>query len=206
MAEKPKAPPPAPAFKMTPLVLVILVLSAPFLANSLSSLVPALVAPFADMFSEVIGVYTGFATIFCMCCIVGTIYASVRLSEIRTEDAQKLGFVFNWKTEVNHQQTRWVRVEEHMNKDNISDWKIAIMEADNILDDIVERMGYPGKTLGERMKVIEPSDFPRLEEAWEAHKIRNQIAHKGTDFALDKGEAERVISMYKRVFKGVGYL
>jgi hypothetical protein len=56
------------------------------------------------------------------------------------------------------------------------------------------------------MKHIEASDFPMLDEAWEVHKIRNQIAHKGTDYPLTRTEAENVIDVYHRLFKELGYL
>ena len=56
------------------------------------------------------------------------------------------------------------------------------------------------------MKKIEASDFPYLEDAWTAHKTRNSIAHKGTDYELSRSEAERVINMYHRIFTELGYL
>lgn len=93
-----------------------------------------------------------------------------------------------------------------MSSSNSSDWKVAILEADNILDEITKRMGYTGETLGERMKVISATDFPYLEEAWEAHKVRNQLAHKGTEYTLARSDAEHVINIYYRIFSALGYL
>ncbi|HSE35297.1 MAG TPA: hypothetical protein VLB83_04180, partial [Candidatus Paceibacterota bacterium] len=149
---------------------------------------------------------TTISSLVSMAALVVFLYSFVRLREIRAEESQALGLVFNWKTERSIKSERWARVEEYMQSQNDSDWKIAVLEADNILDEAVERMGYPGETLGERMKVIEPSDFPYLDEAWEAHKIRNQVAHKGTNYTLTRSEAERAIGIYYRVFKSLGYL
>lgn len=56
------------------------------------------------------------------------------------------------------------------------------------------------------MKNIEASDFPYLEEAWRAHKMRNAIAHKGTDYEISRSEAEQSINIYHRIFKELGYL
>lgn len=135
-----------------------------------------------------------------------SIYSFVRLSQIRQKEAERLGIVFSWRAEKAKKDARWLKVEEYIASPHPSDWKIAILEADNILDEIVKRMGYPGETLGERMKHIEASDFPLLEEAWEVHKIRNQIAHKGTDYFLSRTEAENAIDTYHRIFKELGYL
>jgi hypothetical protein len=135
-----------------------------------------------------------------------SIYAFSRLMDIRRAESERLGIVFTWRAEKAKKDARWAKVEEYIASAHPSDWKIAILEADNILDEIVKRMGYPGETLGERMKHIEASDFPMLDEAWEVHKIRNQIAHKGTDYPLTRTEAENVIDVYHRLFKELGYL
>jgi len=148
------------------------------------------------------------ATIITMIGLSIAIYAFIRLQEIMTEEKKKLGITLQWENERIEKNHRWERVEECMRSLNPSDWKIAILEADNILDDIVKRMGYDGATLGERMKTIEASDFPYLEDAWRAHKTRNDIAHQGggADHELTRALAEQTINMYHRVFKDLGYL
>lgn len=146
------------------------------------------------------------ATVIVMVATVIATYSFMRISEIAGEETKKLGLALNWNSERKQKNARWSRVETYMTSLNPSDWKIAILEADNILDEVVERMGYIGETLGERMKKIEASDFPYLEDAWTAHKTRNLIAHKGTDYELSRSEAERVINMYHRIFKELGYL
>ncbi len=95
---------------------------------------------------------------------------------------------------------RWEKVVAYLESDNQSDWKQAIIEADTLLDEMVAAMHYPGENLGERLKNVEPSDFLTLQDAWDAHKIRNQIAHQ-TDFTLTRREARRVMELYERVFR-----
>ncbi len=95
----------------------------------------------------------------------------------------------------------WQRVMELSESDNPSEWKLAIIEADAMLDRMLKGMGYPGDTVGDRLKAIERSDFTSLDDAWEAHKVRNRIAHEGGDFLITGRETRRVILMYKRVFE-----
>jgi hypothetical protein len=45
-----------------------------------------------------------------------------------------------------------------------------------------------------------------LNQAWEAHKIRNAIAHQGADFLLSEREAKRVVSLYREVFQEFDYI
>lgn len=96
---------------------------------------------------------------------------------------------------------RWQRVLEHLNSLNPNDWKFAILEADIILDDLLTTLQRPGVTIAEKLKSVEPSDFTTLDQAWEAHKIRNMIAHEGADFTLTDREARRVIDLYRVVFE-----
>jgi hypothetical protein len=146
------------------------------------------------------------ATVISMAAIAIAIFSFIRIHEIDAEEKRKLKLTLSWENERNQKNERWVRVEQYMTSLNPSDWKVAILEADNILDDIIERMGYPGMTIGERMKRISAADFPYLEEAWEAHKVRNALAHKGTDYQLSRSDAEHVINIYYRIFTALGYL
>ena len=58
-----------------------------------------------------------------------------------------------------------------------------------------------GDTIGDKLKAVEKSDFLTIDNAWEAHKARNQIAHDGADFQLNQREAMRIISLYESVFR-----
>ncbi len=92
----------------------------------------------------------------------------------------------------------------HIASPNPNDWKLAIIEADIILDDTLKQRGYAGNSLGERLKSISSSQLSSINEAWEAHKVRNRIAHEGADFVLTKRIAEDTISRYRRVFNELG--
>lgn len=101
---------------------------------------------------------------------------------------------------------QWEKVTAHIGSPNQNDWKQAIMEADVLLDDILNKMGYRGESVGEKLKRVESGDMKSLNDAWEAHKVRNQIAHEGSSFVLDQHHAKQVISMYRRVFEEFFYI
>ncbi|MBX4200364.1 hypothetical protein KW790_02830 [Candidatus Parcubacteria bacterium] len=135
--------------------------------------------------------------------IVFIIYVWRKLSVIIKEEKEIYG--------AEHQTTqgeekilkneKWERVLTHINSPNASDWRLAIIEADVMLEELLRAQGYHGDSLGEMLKAVEASDFLSLEQAWEAHKIRNQIAHTGGDYELNERDAKRVIAMYEAVFK-----
>ncbi len=101
---------------------------------------------------------------------------------------------------------RWAKVLEHVNSNNASDWRLAILEADIMLGDVLDKMGYHGVTIGDKLKGIERGSFDSLNDAWEAHKVRNAIAHEGSNITISKSEAERVIRLFERVFKEFKYV
>ena len=82
-----------------------------------------------------------------------------------------------------------------------SQWREAIIESDIMLDDILARRGYVGDGVGEKLKSIESTTLSSLQDAWEAHKVRNQIAHQGSSFALTEDFARRTIARYEAVFR-----
>lgn len=162
---------------------------------------------------ELILFWDGFkivSTIVSLLLLTGIVYSYIRLSQIRKEEKEEL----EQATEANHDSgsgeprhnERWDKILKYINSESTNDWRQAIIEADTILEDIIFRAGYPGETLGDKMKGIEKSDFRTLDEAWEAHKVRNRIAHDGSQFQLSKREALRIIDLYKRVFEEFYYI
>ena len=81
------------------------------------------------------------------------------------------------------------------------DWKLAIIEADVLLERMLDKAGYAGNTVGEKLKSASVRSFTTLDDAWRAHRVRNQIAHGGADFVLTQKTAHETIVLYERVFK-----
>jgi len=100
----------------------------------------------------------------------------------------------------------WENVTKYISSTNENDWRQAIIEADIMLDTMLTKIGYAGETVAEKLKNVEESDFVTLKKAWEAHKIRNRIAHDGSKFKINKSEAERVIGLFDQVFKEFYYI
>ena len=49
--------------------------------------------------------------------------------------------------------------------------------------------------------MLKSASFKTIELAWDAHKMRNRIAHEGSDFVLTEREAKRVFVLYESVFR-----
>lgn len=135
------------------------------------------------------------------------VYASVRkqlyenLAEQVIRDQEKL-YDQHFRGIAKH--SRLDDVLKHIASENPNDWKLAIIEADIILDDALKNAGYAGTSLGERLKSISPNQLASLQDAWEAHKVRNRIAHEGSDFILTHRIAQETVTQYRRVFAEFG--
>lgn len=101
---------------------------------------------------------------------------------------------------------QWKRVEELIASERPNDWRVAILEADVMLDDLMTSMGYVGDNLGEKLKTVDKSDLLSIRSAWDAHMVRNEVAHGGGDFILTQREARRVIGLYREVFNEANYI
>lgn len=100
----------------------------------------------------------------------------------------------------------WEHIRAKLLSDSTSDWRLGIIEADIYLDRQLDAKGYFGDTIGDKLKNLTPDKLPSVQIAWEAHKVRNRIAHDGADFALTMPEARRVLSYYEIVFRDLGVI
>lgn len=138
--------------------------------------------------------------------IIVIIYLFVKLFEIRKNVLEKLfPSVIEEKGKIN-QNPKWEKVLTHVESQNPSDWRLAVIEADILLSELLDKMNLVGDSMGDKLKSVERSDFNTLDLAWEAHKVRNRIAHDGSDFLLTQREARRIIDLYKQVFEEFSFV
>jgi len=101
---------------------------------------------------------------------------------------------------------RWSKTLNYIFSQHSSDWKLAIIEADTILENLLKDLGFQGETVGDRLKSANQENFPQLTTAWEVHTVRNRIAHEGLAFELSHHEAKRIIAVYEQIFHAYGYI
>lgn len=177
------------------------------IGNWLGHFFPGAVVILKPLFGFIVGLSFVLSLIF----LIGIVYCVENLKRIRNKEEE----IYDKKIEPAFEKDpsgdtvmahRWQKATEHIVSDNPNDWKQAIIEADIILEDLLTKMGYNGDSIGEKLKKVAKGDMKSLNEAWEAHKVRNQIAHEGSSFTLNHHEAKNVIGMYKKVFEEFYYI
>jgi hypothetical protein len=139
--------------------------------------------------------------------ILGIIYAFIRINEYSEHEHHELHEEeHRWRErhKGHIENERWHNVQTHLESQNPNDWKLAIIEADVLLEHMLEKAGYAGVTVAEKLKSASVRSFHSIEDAWQAHRVRNQIAHGGADFVLTQKVAKETLIQYERVFKEFG--
>lgn len=164
---------------------------------------------------EVFNILLSFLAIFFIAVVV---YTTIRMFEIRAKERAHLRREI---AEYAHNQAlrgkkaqeegvfkneRWKKVLDYLFSTNKNDWKLAIIEADSMLFDLLVQLGFKGENLGDKLKEAKIENFRSLNSAWEVHNIRNKIAHEGSAFEISLHEAKRVIALYEQIFQEFGYI
>ena len=140
--------------------------------------------------------------------LVGLVYVHIRTEQIHHAVHERRHHLV--EEALGHEKgaarnPRWEHVLSLMTSASPGDWKQAILEADVILGELLDHFGIPGESIGEKLKTVDRSTFNTLDLAWEAHRVRNDVAH-GRSAELSEREARRTVDLFRQVFEEFGYI
>ena len=95
---------------------------------------------------------------------------------------------------------RWEDIKRRIETGSESEQKLAVIDAEGILDEVFVRMGLSGASFGERLKQVKKERLPSLDEVARAHEIRNNIVHD-PDYRLTPDQARKAIDIYEKALK-----
>jgi hypothetical protein len=134
---------------------------------------------------------------------VACLYCGIRIWQVRQNEREKrLAFAHTVAaTDVPKTQLRWNRVMEQIESDDEQQWRLAILESDIMLNELLDVQGLKGETMADKLKQANRTNFRTIDLAWEAHLVRNKIAHESQHTPLESREARRTINLYEQVFR-----
>lgn len=145
--------------------------------------------------------------VFAMIFLAGIFWTTIKIREIHQHEHEKYSPVLVEEEVAKGLAVQWQVILEHLGSESPAEWKMAILEADNMLDEVLEDMGYVGETLAEKLKSMSRKKIASYDDVWEAHKVRNEIAHGGAiDMELSKKKAWDTVAKFGNTFKELGYL
>jgi hypothetical protein len=92
-------------------------------------------------------------------------------------------------------------IEKMAQSDSIYELRHAVIEADKLVDFVLKKKGYLGETFADRLCNAEKYlDHATYQNLWDAHKIRNAVAHSQEDIS-----APQIKSAINKLINGVRY-
>lgn len=139
--------------------------------------------------------------------LAGSFWATLKIREIHHREHEKYKAIEPEETNASGRSIQWQVILDHVDSENEAEWKLAILEADNILDEVLGEQGYFGETVADKLKEMSRTRIASYDDLWEAHKLRNQIAHGGAiDMDLSQKMAKDTITKFGNAFRELGYL
>jgi hypothetical protein len=83
-------------------------------------------------------------------------------------------------------------------------WPMAIIRADNLLDEALRKSRYKGKTMGERLVSAQKS-LSNNDGVWFAHKLRNKLVHE-VEIAISEKEVKNALIGLRQALRDLGAL
>jgi hypothetical protein len=80
-----------------------------------------------------------------------------------------------------------------------STWELAVINADNLLDEALKKLHFKGKTMGERLVSAQHS-ISNNDAVWFGHKLRNSLVHE-TNVKLTKKAVKQALVGFRRALK-----
>ena len=99
----------------------------------------------------------------------------------------------------------WRQILKRLRAEDAQNWKLAILEADKILAELLRLIGFKGETVHERLQKVTPEMLPNIEELYQVHALRDRIVQE-PDFKITHEEASRIIRIYARAFRELGLI
>ena len=147
--------------------------------------------------------FAGIAIFVGLVFIAFLIYIAVRLEQVRALERKRFESFSHTVAarDVPKTQLRWDRILQQISSDDEQNWRLAILEGDIMLNELLDVLGYRGETMADKMRQVERGSFNTIDIAWEAHRVRNRVAHEGTHLSLNQREAQRVVGLYEQIFR-----
>jgi len=95
---------------------------------------------------------------------------------------------------------QWAKVLKRLETGKEADYKLAVIEADSLLNDILKKMGYKGETMAKILEQLDATILPNMEQIWKVHKIRNNVVHD-PDYELSLEQARKILGIYEKTFR-----
>jgi hypothetical protein len=136
--------------------------------------------------------------------LVFVIYFMINSSWLQYKFLEDAAEFFSWQAYGQKEMTnQWNRIKKRTESGAESDYKLAIIDADDFLAEVLDNRGYEGKDFKETLSKAEKLIAPIFNDVLEAHEIRNYIVYN-PDYKISADQAKKILDTYESAAKGIG--
>lgn len=100
-------------------------------------------------------------------------------------------------------KNEWKKLRKNLESGEENKYKLAIIKADAIIENMLDRLKYKGKDFSEKVANVPAGQVEHLDDIKRAHETRNKIIHN-ENFPVDKRLAEETIALYEKFLEFFG--
>ena len=143
--------------------------------------------------------------IFCaLFFLVFVIYFMINSSWLQYKFLEDVTEFFSWQAYGQREmEKQWNRIKKRTESGAESDYKLAIIDADDFLAEVLDSRGYEGKDFEEAVKKAGALIKSILTDVLQAHEVRNPIVYN-PDFKLATEQAKKILSTYESAVNNIG--
>lgn len=95
---------------------------------------------------------------------------------------------------------KWKKIEKRLESQIEADFKLAVLEADELLNECLAKIGYSGETLEEKLEKLTEEIISNLKELKKARELRNSIV-EDPNLKLTLEETKKFLAIYKKALQ-----
>ena len=100
---------------------------------------------------------------------------------------------------------QWNKILGRLEVASESEYKLAVIEADDMLDSSLKKMGYDAQTFEGKLDKLTPTLLPNVQQLREVHRLRDSIVHD-PDYRFTADEAKKALDTYGQAFRDLQIL
>ncbi len=139
-------------------------------------------------------------TVFFFCAVI---YFYLNSSYIKYQFLQDVTEFFSWQAYgLRSIDRQWKDIIRKTDSGNEKDFKLALIEADDFLYEVLEERETNGETFEELLNSAGKRMLPNFQDIIDAHKVRDLIVFN-PDYKLDIENAKKILANYENAIKNI---
>jgi hypothetical protein len=135
---------------------------------------------------------------------VFVIYFMINSSWLHYKFLEDVSEFFSWQAYGAREMSKqWDKIKKRTESGTESDYKLAIIDADDFLGQVLDNRGYEGKDFQETIEKAGKLISQVKNDILNAHEVRNSIVYD-PDYKLSAEQAKKILGVYESAINNIG--